>query len=438
MKIISFRAENVKRLTAVSITPDGNVVEITGKNGAGKTSVLDSIWWALRGGKTIQDVPIRKGAETAFIELDLGRFKVTRKFKDKEGKVATSLIVETEDGIKASEPQKILDKLYGALTFDPLAFTRQPPKDQFDTLKQFVPGVDFAAIAEANDKDFAERTDVNRKAKELRVRISAISVPETTGQEPVDEAALVSELAGAGEFNTAIERDRGIRQQQVIQIARQTETVATLRQRATDLRREADAADAEAAAMEVHASESQAALEALPPLAEPRDTADLQNKIAEARNLNAALDAAARAAQTVADLTAQAVAEEAKSDALTTAMEKRTAEKEKAVAAAELPVSGITFGDGAIMLNGVPFDQASDAEQLRASIELAAAMNPKLRIIRVRDGSLLDADSMKLLEEMAEKSDMQIWVETVSSGRAGAVVIEDGHVAGAVAQQAAE
>lgn len=65
MKIISLQAENVKRLTAVSITPDGNLVQISGRNGQGKTSVLDAIWWALEGAANIQAEPIRKGADEA-------------------------------------------------------------------------------------------------------------------------------------------------------------------------------------------------------------------------------------------------------------------------------------------------------------------------------------------------------------------------------------
>lgn len=69
-----------------------------------------------------------------------------------------------------------------------------------------------------------------------------------------------------------------------------------------------------------------------------------------------------------------------------------------------------------------------DAQQLRASIAIASAMNPKLRVIRVRDGSLLDSDSMALLAGFAEANDMQVWVETVQSGRPGAIVIEDGQV----------
>lgn len=40
MKIIKLTAENVKKLRAVEITPTGDLVEITGRNGAGKTSVL--------------------------------------------------------------------------------------------------------------------------------------------------------------------------------------------------------------------------------------------------------------------------------------------------------------------------------------------------------------------------------------------------------------
>lgn len=438
MRIISFRAENVKRLTAVSITPDGSIVEITGENGAGKTSVLDSIWMALRGREAIPDMPIRKGAETAFIELDLGRFKVTRKFKSKEGKPTTSLIVETEDGIKASEPQKILDAIYGELTFDPLDFTRQKPKEQFDTLKQFVPGVDFAAIARANEEDFSERTNVNRRAKELRAQIAGIQIPETADQERADEAALVEELAGAGDFNSGLVREESRRAEETATIQRISADVAAKRTQAADLRSQADALEKAATELDACAVARAAALSSLAALPAKRDTADLQAKITAARTLNAALDAAARAAKDVADLTAAAVAEEAKSEALTAAMKARTDAKEKAVAEAELPVSGITFGDGAIMLNGVPFNQASDAEQLRASIELAAAMNPKLKVLRVRDGALLSSKSMALLKTFADERDFQIWVETVASGRPGAVVIEDGHVAGAVSQQAAE
>jgi hypothetical protein len=81
-----------------------------------------------------------------------------------------------------------------------------------------------------------------------------------------------------------------------------------------------------------------------------------------------------------------------------------------------------------VLLNGVPFSQASSARQLQAAVSIGLALNPKIRVILIRDGSLLDEDSMKLVSEMAEKNDAQIWVERVADGRPGCVVIEDGEI----------
>jgi len=133
----------------------------------------------------------------------------------------------------------------------------------------------------------------------------------------------------------------------------------------------------------------------------------------------------------------------AEADALTAAMAKREEEKRAAIAAAKLPIDGVEFVGEAIHLNGVPFDQASDAEQLRASLAIAMAANPRLRVIRVRDGSLLDEDGLRIVEEMAGDRDFQVWCERVdSTGKVG-FVIENGEVRSApankpVAQQAAE
>jgi len=80
-------------------------------------------------------------------------------------------------------------------------------------------------------------------------------------------------------------------------------------------------------------------------------------------------------------------------------------------------------------LRGVPFSQASSAEQLRVSVAMGLAMNPTLRVVLIRDGSLLDSASMQLIAEEAAKNKAQVWVERVSEDGAGCtVVIEDGMV----------
>ena len=110
MKIIELRAENVKRLRAVRIRPTGPVVQLTGANEQGKSSVLDCIWWALEGAKHIQAMPIRKGATRAHIRLDLGELVVERRFSA----AGTTLVVENAEGARYKAPQEMLDALVDA------------------------------------------------------------------------------------------------------------------------------------------------------------------------------------------------------------------------------------------------------------------------------------------------------------------------------------
>jgi DNA repair exonuclease SbcCD ATPase subunit len=439
MKIIELRAENVKRISAVAIRPNGNLVEITGKNGQGKTSVLDAIWWALEGTKNIQSAPIRAGADEAVIELDLGDLRVKRTFRAKEGgEFTTNLVVSNADGMRAQGPQSMLDALMGTLTFDPLAFTRMDAKKQFDTLKQFVPGFDFDAADQANKSDFAKRADLNRSVKDKRAQAAGMAAPAGAPAERIDESALVERLDAAGQHNTDVQGRKVRRESLARRISDIEERATEYETQAARLRREAEQADESAKANRAAAAEMQAKLGAAGDLPDLIDTAALRAEIATARQHNELFDRVARGVAERAALSAAADELEAQAKALTKAIDAREAAKVAAIADADMPVAGITFGDGVVLLGGVPFEQGSDAEQLRASVAIAAAMNPKLRVIRVRDGSLLDNDSMTLLAEIADERDMQVWVETVQSGRAGALVIEDGHLADAPALQAAE
>ena len=80
MRIIRLQAEGFKRLVAVDITPEGDLVEIRGNNGNGKSSVLDAIFAALGGAAAFPAKPVREGEEAAVIRLDLGELLVTRYF----------------------------------------------------------------------------------------------------------------------------------------------------------------------------------------------------------------------------------------------------------------------------------------------------------------------------------------------------------------------
>ncbi|KAF0102182.1 MAG: hypothetical protein FD144_2617 [Rhodospirillaceae bacterium] len=434
LKIISLQAENLKRLTAVRIDPRGNLVEIRGRNAQGKSSVLDAIWWALAGAGNIQADPIRKGQERAVVKLDLGDLIVTRTFtKQEDGSFRTSIAVENGEGARYPSPQRMLDELLGSLTFDPLAFARMKPKEQFDALKGFVPGIDFANIEGLNRADFEKRTAINRRVKELNAQAQAIAIPEALPTERVDDSALVAEIADVGNFNAQIDLRADRRTQVANSIKGLLADAQQNREEITELQAKIDHLQKEISDYDRAREELEKKLADAPPLEEKKDAAEVTRRLEEAKRTNALIDQATRRTQ----LQEQAKAAQAEADALTARIEARDKAKVEAIAAAKLPIDGLGFGDEAITLYGLPFEQASDAERLRASCAIAMASNPKLRVIRVRDGSLLDEDGMRLLGEMADAHDCQVWVEAVdSSGRVG-IVLEDGHVASTPESRAA-
>lgn len=423
-RIVSLRVENFMRLSAVLIEPKGNLVEITGKNRAGKSSVLNAIWAALEVATAIHAEPIRKGANEALIQVDLGTLKVTRKFKRRDdGSSPDSIVVENAEGQKLASPQKTISALIGALTFDPMAFMGMKPREQFEALRIFVPEVDFEAVEKANKEDYDRRTDVNRDEKRLRAQIAGIVIPAEVPVNRVNETALVQKLEAAGRDAASIAEARAERERREREAAFLEESAVGFRAEAEKMLRKAE--EAERAAVE-----ERAALAALDPLPEPADTTAIRDAIEAARENNRLFDAAAAARINVAVMTEEADRLKAKSDRLTRALDRRKEQVETEIAAAEMPVPGLSFGDGAVLLNGLPLEQASAAEQIQVSVAIAAAANPKLKVAFVKDGSLLDEDSWATLAATADRYGCQIWVETVASDRPGAIVIEDGHVSG--------
>jgi hypothetical protein len=91
-------------------------------------------------------------------------------------------------------------------------------------------------------------------------------------------------------------------------------------------------------------------------------------------------------------------------------------------------VPGLALGESGPTFNGVPLSQASGAERLRVSVAIGLALNPRLRVLLVRDASLLDENSLRLVAEMAQDAGAQVWLERVGDGDPGAVIIADGQV----------
>lgn len=400
MKIIKLTAENVKRLKAVEITPDGTMQVITGRNAQGKTSVLDAIWLALGGGAAGRETPrpIRDGADTASVRLDLGDLVVTRTWTGEK----TALTVKTADGAGYNSPQAVLDALVGRLSFDPLEFTRLSARDQRAALLDLVDlDVDLPALAARRQKFYDARTEIGRTVKQLEGQVKGLGPVEKAPAEEQSASALLAEVRAVQQ---EAERQAGDRRA----VAEHTAEVARY-QEALDRARHS-LADAEAAV---------AGHRPLP------DAAQLEEKLAQLEDTNRAVRRNADRAQFTERLT------EARElyARHTAAIDEIDRAKADALAKADFPVEGLAFDDSGVTYNGIPFAQASAAEQIRVSLAMAMSLNPKLRVIRILDGSLLDEDNLKLIADLAAERDYQIWVERVADGSNVGVVIEDGLVA---------
>ena len=179
MKIIKLESENIKRLQAVEITPDGSLVVIGGKNAQGKSSVLDSIEYALAGTSSIPSKPIRKGERKARVVIEMDNLIVTRTFTEK----GSQLIVSDKQGFPKTSPQTLLDSLTGKLSFDPLAFLTMEPEKQLTIIKELA-GVDLSKLDEEKKKIYEERVLINREIKSIQGQIDGIiKYEDVPGQE---------------------------------------------------------------------------------------------------------------------------------------------------------------------------------------------------------------------------------------------------------------
>ncbi len=406
MRIISLTAENVKRLRAVDITPDGHVQVITGKNGAGKTSVLDAIWLALGGGPAAKGTvrPIRDGETKASVRLDLGDLVVTRTWTES----GTTLKVESADGAKFSSPQKMLDDLVGRLSFDPLAFTQLPAKAQRDALLSLVDlPFDPADLDRRRERLFDERTEIGRVGVSLKGRLDGLPPVDAPDKE-VSSASVLAELRAAQDANR--EREQIIGAAESAQSAWEQEQL---------LFEEAKAR------LEAARTHMQAAWIAVKDIPAEVDAVEIEQRLASVDEVNAAVRAKRERRQVMDEHSRVRKEYEAKTETIA-ALDQ---EKADGLAAATFPIEGLGFDTDGVTYQGVPFSQASAAEQIRVSLAMAMALNPKLRVIRILDGSLLDSDNLALVTAAAIAQDYQVWIERVTDGSGVGIVIEDGEVA---------
>lgn len=427
MKIIELYAESVKRIKTIQIRPKGNVVWITGKNEQGKTSVLDSIWFALGGKDAFSDTPrpIRDGEKEAIISIDLGDMIVTRHWTAND---RSYLKVENKEGEKFNAPQELIDSFLGRLSFDPMEFSALSQSDQRDMLLDLVDLKEFLASLDTKKaRVFEKRTLVGRDLKTTKAQLEDIDLPADLPEEEISISELTERLEAAITHNREIEDHQS--KKQLL-----TDALANDALRVKDLQSQIDQLNLQIESIQ---DQSQARLQTINECAAFLDTHSPINTEAVRVELNEAdeLNQLIRSAQRNNRLKATASQLQTSYDGLTETLSQLDQAKLEALQKAEMPIEDLGLDEDGVTYDGMPFSQIGSANQLKVSMAIAMAMNPKLRVIRIQRGNDLDEDNQAIIEKMAKDNDFQLWIEKVSADGKTGFYIEDGEIVDQGAQK---
>jgi hypothetical protein len=409
MRILNLRAENIKKLTAIDITPNSDVIMITGENGAGKSSVLDCITMALKGGREIPEKPIRHGEDKGKIMLDLGDYIVLRSFTEK----STTLQIRSKDGALQSSPQKLLDKIVGNISFDPLDFMNNDKKKQREIFLNLI-GVDTTSL-DQEEKDLREeRLLVGRSKDSLVARYK--EMPEwkdVNGKEEISALSISKQLQDALKTNSSI--DTFIQDNEKIKIGamEDVEKIEKLEKELADLRLRVENAKL------IYKSNKEKIATMV-----KIDTSPIEDSMAILETTNSHI----RDNKEKDRIKKEMEASMDNYDGLTKRIDKTISKRRELLEKAFIPIPGLNFNDGELLYNNIPLDQVSDGEKLMISLSISMALNPTLKVLRIKDGSLLDDMNRAIIKKAVKDKGYQLWYESVGSDSKVGIVIEEGNI----------
>lgn len=412
IKINKLEIENVKRIKAVKIEPTKNGLTIVGgNNNQGKTSVLDSIAWALGGDRYKPSNATREGSA---IPPNLHIIMSNGLVVERKGK-NSSLKVTDPNGNKGG--QQLLNEFVEQLALDLPKFMEASGKEKAQTLLQIIGvGNQLTALEKQEKELYNERLYVGRTAdQKMKYAKEQPYYPEAP--------------------NDLISPSDLIRQQQEIlarngENQKKRERADYFKQSVLFLNQEVDAMREQLKKKESELKEAQNNLQITLTSAEglqDESTAELEASIANIEEINRKVRAnldknkAEEDARTYQDQYAE----------LTKKIESVRDEKTDLLNAADLPLPELSVKEGELIYKGQQWDNMSGSDRLKVSTAIVRKLNPKCGFVLLDKLEQMDLDTLHEFGQWLEQEGLQAIATRVSTGDECSIIIEDGYVVGA-------
>ena len=417
IKINKLEIENVKRIKAVKIEPtkDGLTI-IGGKNNQGKTSVIDSIAWALGGDRY---KPSRATREGSVIPPNLHIVMSNGLVVERKGK-NSSLKVTDPNGNKGG--QQLLNEFVEQLALDLPKFMESSGKEKAHTLLQIIGvGNQLAALEKEEKELYNRRLAIGQIADQKKKFADEQTYYPDAPKELVSPSELIRQqqeiLARNGENQKKREQVEAI-QQQVSMLREQIEEkeyqLAELKEKFEHVFHDLTIARTSAKNLQ------------------DQSTAELEESIANIEEINRKVRANMDKDKAEDD------AREYKDqyNALTVEITDVRQKQIDLLKSAELPLPELSVKDGELIYKGQQWDNMSGSDRLKVSTAIVRKLNPKCGFVLLDKLEQMDEDTLNEFGHWLEKEGLQAIATRVSTGDECSIIIEDGYVKGQEPEEA--
>lgn len=404
MKINKLEIENVKRIKAVKVEPKENGLTIIGgNNNQGKTSVLDSIAWALGGDRFKPSQAEREGSvvpPTLHIVMNNG-LVVERKGKN------SALKVTDPSGKKAG--QQLLNEFVEQLALDLPKFMEASGKEKAQVLLQIIGVGDKLTELEKEEKElYNERLYIGRTADQKEKFAKEQPYFPEAPKELISPSDLIRKQQEILAKNGENQRKREYLHQLEQEYQKINEQLSALLKKQGEVEKDLETARKSASDLQ------------------DESTKELEESIANIEEINRKVRA--NLGKEKAEDDAKVYREQY--NALSGKIEEIRKGKKQLLETAALPLPELSVLDGELIYRGQKWDNMSGSERLKVSTAIVRKLNPNCGFVLLDKLEQMDMKTLQEFGAWLEAEGLQAIATRVSTGGECSILIEDGYVVG--------